>query len=394
MFRQLFEHRQELAEILKQLVGIGSEPDFWILRSLMFSIGAMGDTLEADPAHDGQLDQLKTEVEILPDELLALGQRWWDRSVVLAAQVDRAAMRGDLGRWQAWQWAGESPWTLVNVALATEQACARRGGSAEIVGLLRQLWQARSAYNPHLSWAIWHVLGLALSSAGTAETQRADAAGLRAEIEAQAMQHLAAADYRAEWVLPARPRAGQLLPAVAPGTVALVYQPEYSHTDLHNHPESKERVQSILNFLEAAASTDGRFLRDLMTYVSPGQLGDGPDAENERLLELVHRPEWINRVKALSQQLAEEAKPDVVLGDLEVRYPRWSGARDARCGPRDGPGPRRSRPAAHGRAGAAARPPRGEQDLHLQQRGHRGQARPAGPGGQDRSGASRAHRGH
>lgn len=327
MFRQLPEQRQELAEILTQLVGTGSEPDFWILRSLMFSIGAMIDTLEADPARDGKLDQLKAELEILPDELLALGQRWWDRSVVLAAQVDRAAMRGELGRWQAWQWAGESPWTLVNVALATEQACARRGGSAEIIGLLRQLWLARSAYNPHLSWAIWHVLGLALSSPDTAEPQRADAVELRAEIEAQAKQQLAAADYRAEWVLPARPRTGQPLPAVTAGTIALLYQPEYSHTDLHNHPESKERVQSILDFIEAATSTEGKFLRDLMTYVSPGQLGEGPEEENERLLELVHRPTWINRVKELSQQLAEEAKPDIVLeSDLEVRAGSYEGA--------------------------------------------------------------------
>ncbi len=327
MFRQLPEQRQELTEILKQLVETGSEPDFWILRSLMFSIGAMTDTLEADTVHEGKLDQLKAELEILPDELLALGQHWWDRSVVLAAQVDRAAMRGDLGRWQTWQWAGESPWTLVNVALATEQACALRGGSGEIIGLLRRLWLARSAYNPHLSWAIWHVLGLALDSAGTAEPERADAVELRGEIEAEAKQQLAAADHRAEWVLPARPRAGQPLPAVTAGTVALVYQPEYSHTDLHNHPESKERVQSVLDFLEAATSADGRFLRDLMTYVSPGQLGEGPDEENEQLLELVHRPTWINRVKALSQQLAEEAKPDIVLeSDLEVRAGSYEGA--------------------------------------------------------------------
>lgn len=326
LFRQLPEQRQELAGILRQIIEARSEPDFWILRSLMFSIGAMIDTLEVDTDHDSQFDQLKAEIEILPDELLQLGRRWWDRSVVLAAQVERAAGRGGLGRWDAWPWTGESPWTLVNVALATEQACVRRGGTGEIIGLLRQLWLARSAYSPHLSWAIWHVLGQAVSSAGTAEPERADASELRAEIEADARQQLAA-DPRAEWVLPAGPRAGQPASAGTGDTVALVYHPEYGHTDLHNHPESKERVQSILEFLEALAGADGRFLSDLVTYVSPGRLGDGTDEPADELLELVHTPEWIRRVRALSQQLAEEAKPDIVLeSDVEVRAGSYEGA--------------------------------------------------------------------
>jgi acetoin utilization deacetylase AcuC-like enzyme len=325
LFKRRADYRKEVADVLNDIVSTATGLDFWILRSLMFSVGTMMDALES-PAAPGETDlRLRAGLELVPGELLRFAQRWWDRSVVLAGQIERD-VQGREERWLSWRWADESPWTRVNAALAVEYACAHGKCTTSMVEVLRRLWRACADYNPHVSWAAWHVLGAAAGDEATSAQPRSEAAGLRAEIEDEARQKLAS-DPRAVWVLQAGLPVGQRVPAEVTTPVAVVYHPEYGHTDLHNHPESKERVQAILDFLETApvtAGQDGQDGQAALTYVSPYRFTGWDD---EKFLRLAHRDGWIRRVQGLSRQLALEEKSDIVLeSDLEVRAGSYEGA--------------------------------------------------------------------
>lgn len=332
LFKQRADYRKEVVDVLEEIVSTASELDFWILRSLMFSVGTMLDALDGAAAGrvagaDADV-HLQERLELVPWELLQFARTWWDRSVVLAGLLEREVL-GTPQRWQEWRWEDESPWTRVNAALATEQACAHGKCSTSTVQVLRLLWRATADYNPHLSWAAWHVLGAAAGAEATAGQPRSEAARLRAEIEDDARQKLAD-DPRAAWVLQAGLPAGQSIPAEVSTPVAVIYHPEYGHNDLHNHPESKERVQAILDFLETPdladgqGSTDGPLGRASLTYVSPYRFRGWDD---QKFLRMAHRDGWIRRVQELSRQLAAEEKPDIVLeSDLEVRAGSYEGA--------------------------------------------------------------------
>ncbi|HET8658550.1 MAG TPA: histone deacetylase [Micromonosporaceae bacterium] len=319
LFKHRADYQQDVVKILRRIVATATEMDFWIVRSIMFSIGTMMDTLDSDARPAGADGQLRDELQRLPQELLRFGRHWWDRSVVLAGQVERDALYGRLAAWLAWPWPAESPWTRVNAALATEQAAARGLSTMETVELLREIWRSSDGYDPHLSWAVWHVLGQAAAAEATGAQVRGAAAGLRTQLQEEAWQHLAA-DSRTGWVALPEGR----LPTGVTTSVALVYHPEYGRTDLHNHPESKERVQAILDTLEVSGLAEGQDWRDLWTYVSPYQF---QDFDAEAFLRRVHTREWIRRVQELSRRLAEEKKPDIVLeSDLEVRAGSYEGA--------------------------------------------------------------------
>jgi acetoin utilization deacetylase AcuC-like enzyme len=322
LFKRRADYRNEVADVLDGIISTATELDFWILRGLMFSVGTMMDALES-PAAPGEADlRLREGLELVPGELLRFAHRWWDRSVVLAGQIERDLQGSEEG-WLNWRWADESPWTRVNAALAAEQACAHGKCTTSMVGVLRRLWRASADYNPHLSWAAWHVLGVAAGDEATSAQPRSEAAGLRGEIEDEARQKLAD-DPRAAWVLQAGLPAGQRIPAEVTTPVAVVYHPEYGHTDLHNHPESKERVQAILDFLETAAVPVGQGSQAPLTYVSPYRFSGWDD---RKFLRLAHRDGWIRRVQELSRQLALEEKSDIVLeSDLEVRAGSYEGA--------------------------------------------------------------------
>lgn len=330
LFKQRADYRKEVAAVLEDMVASVPELDFWLLRSLMFSVAAMTDALDGaapdgtpgDGTGLGESDQrLRDELGLVPWELLGLARRWWDRSVVLASQIERD-ITGNPQRWLDWSWADESPWTAVNAVLATERPCAGGRCTESTVAVLERIWRSPAGYDPHLSWAVWHVLGAAAEGRATAGPANGAAARLRAEIEVQARGQLAA-DPRAAWVLQAGLPPGQRVPAEVTTPAAVVYHPEYGHTDLHNHPESKERVQAILDYLETwpAVGPDGR---PLLTYVSPYRFSDWDD---QRFLRMAHQDSWIRRVQELSRQLAVAGKPDIVLeSDVEVRAGSYEGA--------------------------------------------------------------------
>ncbi|HZN18205.1 MAG TPA: histone deacetylase [Micromonosporaceae bacterium] len=323
LFRHREDYQQDVVKILQRIIATATEMDFWIVRSIMFSIGTMMDTLDSDADPAGANGQLRGELQRLPQELLRFGRQWWDRSVVLAGQIERDALYGRLGPWLAWPWPAESPWTRVNAALAAEQAATRGLSTMDTVGLLREIWRSSGGYDPHLSWAVWHVLGQVTAAQATRAQVRDAAAQLSTQIQDEAQQNLAR-DSRTAWVALPEPAREDRLSSQVTTSVALVYHPEYGRTDLHNHPESKERVQAILDCLEVSGLRDGQDWRDLWTYVSPYQFRDW---DAEAFLRRVHTREWIRRVQELSRRLAEEKKPDIVLeSDLEVRAGSYEGA--------------------------------------------------------------------
>jgi acetoin utilization deacetylase AcuC-like enzyme len=139
-------------------------------------------------------------------------------------------------------------------------------------------------------------------------------------------------------------RAESVLPEADPHrpvdtSVAVIYYPEYAHTDLHNHPESKERVEAIIHYLDNLPIPVDHQRQALFRYVSPQYFHDERQwaAEVETFLGMVHKEEWIHRVRELSERLKRADRPDVVLeSDLEVRAGSYEGAclavRGAICG--------------------------------------------------------------
>lgn len=323
LFKQRADYQEDVVKVLQRIIATATEMDFWIVRSIMFSIGTMVDALEGDVRPASSDGQVKDELRGLPQQLLRFGRRWWDRSVVLAGQIERDALYGRVAPWLAWSWRAESPWTRVNAVLATEQAGIHGRTTTETVDLLREIWQSSAVYDPHLSWAVWHVLGQATASQATRPQVRDAAAQLRMHIQDEARRNLAQ-DTRSAWIALDKPPRKDGLSSQVATSVALVYHPEYGHTDLHNHPESKERVQAVLDSLEGTGLREGQDWRDLWTYVSPYQFHDW---DAEAFLRRVHTREWIRRVQELSRRLAEEKKPDIVLeSDLEVRAGSYEGA--------------------------------------------------------------------
>jgi acetoin utilization deacetylase AcuC-like enzyme len=325
LFRHRTDYQRDVVDILRALSSTSPRLDFWILRSIMFSIGAMVDWLDGGAAAVEPDQALSDELRQLAQDLLRFGAHWWDRSVVLAGQIERDARTGRLASWTAWSWPQESTWTRVNAVLATEWACARGHATEQTVTFLAAVHESATSFEPHLSWAVWQVCGQILSARAADPRAQTAASALRQRIRGQGRRALAQ-DSRAAWVAQDEPDdAG---PIATP--VALVYHPEYGHTDLHNHPESKERVQAILDCLEGSAD-GGEDWRTLWTYVSPYRLRD---FDAEQSLRRVHTREWIRRVQELSQQLAEQDKPDIVLeSDLEVRAGSYEGAVLAVRGP-------------------------------------------------------------
>src|SRR5262249_91597 len=159
------------------------EVDFWILRSLAFSVGTMKDAADADGRMHEELDRLSAD-------LLRFGHRWWERSVVLASRIDRDAVAARAADWLHWPWRHQTSWVRINAALATEHACAR-GHLEQSIELLRQLWQASATFDPYLAWAIHHVLGVAVHSQHTSTGALAPAAAFRQDVEDRARVQLA-----------------------------------------------------------------------------------------------------------------------------------------------------------------------------------------------------------
>jgi acetoin utilization deacetylase AcuC-like enzyme len=272
-----------------------------------------------------QLD-LQTELESVQRGLLKFGQQWWGRSVVIAAQLARDARQGKLSGWlKEWDWERESPWTCVNALLATEEACSHGRCTEDLLALLERLRATSGAYNPHIAWAVGQVLTAVLKSEHTPNHVRVVATKLQRRIHAEADAERSSDD-RADWLL-VTDESGQKVPLpdfAAP--IAIVYHPEYSHTDLHNHPESKERVQAILDSLDAFEHGHAKARQGRFAYVSPYHFLN-QDWNSEAFLRLAHSDEWIRRVQASSQRLQQEERSDIVLeGDLEVRAGSYEGA--------------------------------------------------------------------
>ncbi|HEX5996819.1 MAG TPA: hypothetical protein VFY84_16890 [Jiangellales bacterium] len=326
LFQQRADYQASGVVVLRQAIESAADLGFWIIRSITFSIGTMMSAVRdrsgpARPEAEGE-GEGERELRALSETLLRLGRNWWDRSVVIAGQIEYDCARGGMARWLQWPWATESGWTKVNAALAVEHACRRGGATIESIEMLRLLRQSSSRYDPHLSWAIWQVSQHAVADDRYPKVVRDAAAGLRTELADEAKRRLD--DPRAGWITDDEAPDAPGMPDAFPTPVALVYHPEYGHTDLHNHPESKERVQAILDALEASHGVDEADRTDLWTYLSPYRLRKW-DAED--FLRHAHPPEWIHRVQELSRQLATEDKPNVVLeSDLEVRAGSYEGA--------------------------------------------------------------------
>jgi acetoin utilization deacetylase AcuC-like enzyme len=317
IFERRPDQRRNIIDALRGFIDDAYGPEFWILRSLMFSIGTMLDTLDSDTAADAALS---AELRSVAQDLLGLARTWWDRSVVLAGLIKGAAPR-DRTPSAAFDWAAESPWTRVNAALATEPACARGHCTLETIALLRALRQASAGYDPYLDWALWHVSYRAGDAVDTPPPVRAEALRLVSYIEDEARERLAD-DRRAGWILTAQLTGGDAPTGDATSSVALVYHPEYGHTDLHNHPESKERVQVVLDFLERFRTGVDTDQGALVTHVSPHRFSEWDD----KMLDEVHEDEWIRRVRDLSEQLAGGEKNIVLESDIEVRAGSYEGA--------------------------------------------------------------------
>jgi acetoin utilization deacetylase AcuC-like enzyme len=132
-------------------------------------------------------------------------------------------------------------------------------------------------------------------------------------------------DPRAAWIPQLEPPDPGAYRSDITTPVALVYHPEYGHTDLHNHPESKERVLAILDHLQTAEPFADA---EPLTFVSPHSFVEWND-DLPVTLE-VHDEGWIRRVKEVSLRLTMGQRSDVVLeGDTEVP----AGSTRVRCWP-------------------------------------------------------------
>jgi acetoin utilization deacetylase AcuC-like enzyme len=307
--------------------------DFWIRRSLMFSINTMLDALDKDNKGEEIVRRIRDDILALAERLLRTSQSQWDRSITISILLTRDALHEHLERWLVWNWRDEKIWTCVNATLALEQACARGLCQKETIRLFQSLWDSQR-YSPHVSWALVHVLGQAVACLQTQADVRVLAEELRKVVIDYSKAHFSS-DERAESVLP---DADTHRPVVDT-SVVVIYDPEYAHTDLHNHPESKERVEAIIHYLDNLQMPVDQQRQALFGYVSPRYFHNERQwaSEVETFLGMVHKEEWIHRVRELSEQLKRADQPDVVLeSDLEVRAGSYEGAclavRGAICG--------------------------------------------------------------
>lgn len=324
-------YRIAVVNVLEQVID-SPQLDFWIRRSLMFSINTMLDALDKDKRGEEIVRRIRDDILALAERLLQTSQSQWDRSITICILLTRDALHAQLERWLAWNWTDEMIWTCVNAALALEQACTRGPCQPETIRLLQSLWDAQR-YSPHLSWALIHVLGQVIACQQT----QADVRALAEDVQNAVIDYSKAyfsSDERAEYVLPEAD-----LHRPVDTAVAVIYCPEYAYTDLHNHPESKERVEAIIHYLDTLHLPVDHPRQTLFRYVSPRSFHDEKQwaAEVETFLGMVHKEEWIHRVRELSERLKRADQPDVVLeSDLEVRAGSYEGAclavRGALCG--------------------------------------------------------------
>lgn len=325
------DYRIAVVDALERLIN-SAQLDFWIRRGLMFSINTMLDTLDKGEAVEEIVRRIRKDILTLAERLLNTSQSQWDRSISICVMLTREALHEQLERWLGWNWRDEKIWTCTNAALALEHACSRGLCKKDTIRLLQSLWDSQR-YSPHLSWALTHVLGQAISCLGTQDDVREQAKELQKAVIDYSRARFSS-DERAECLLP-----GADMHVPIGTSIAVIYHPEYAHTDLYNHPESKERVEAIIHYLDSLQIPVGEQRQALFRYVSPQYFHDDRQwkAEAETFLGMVHKEEWIHRVRELSEQLKRADQPDVVLeSDLEVRAGSYEGAslavRGALCG--------------------------------------------------------------
>ncbi len=314
------DYRVNVIRVLKKVVDL-SELDFWIRRSLMFSIRTMLDTLDDSTSVEPDTIRNKRDILALVEKLLHTGQNQWDRSAIISVRVARDALHNELEHWLKWDWGREEIWTCTNAVLALEQACRNGLCTEKLMQLLNSLWNAQE-YSPHLNWALTEVLQQAIDCSRTPRFICEQATKLQKAIVNFSQGNLRD-DERAIWVLPgAKPE------EICNTPVALVYHPQYAHTDLHNHPESKERVEAIINFLDTFPALNHLDRRQMFRYVSPYHFHESTwESEIEDFLRLVHEEDWIHRVRDLSEQLKLAPETNLVVeSDLEVRAGSYEGA--------------------------------------------------------------------
>ncbi|HJT55919.1 MAG TPA: hypothetical protein VJ761_05455 [Ktedonobacteraceae bacterium] len=309
-----FTYRVDVVHELSQIIR-NSTLDFWIRRSLTFSISTMLDALDEITTADPLIPTIRRDILFLATELQAGSQSQWERSVSISAQVARDSLNKELNQWLKWNWRDEEVWTCTNVVLALEKCCSQGYCTAVTIKLLQLLWDSRP-YSPHLSYALIKVLDQAINYPRTSDELRLNLQALKevAVEYTRAHQHV---DERSAWILPE-----VSLKKTIDTPVAIVYHPAYAHTDLLNHPESKERVEAIIDFLDHLKIPAGRQGQQYFRYVSPYSFYDNDrwDRDIFRILRTVHEEEWIRRVRDLSEQLKKAGESNIVLeSDLEVR---------------------------------------------------------------------------
>ncbi|HEY1348173.1 MAG TPA: histone deacetylase [Ktedonobacteraceae bacterium] len=330
LFRQsgAEDYRARVLSTLQDIVE-SAPSNFWIRRSLHFSISAMIDALDASTSSEYASSAIRRDILQIVEELGKSGQSQWDRSLSICIQMARDIAGRRFERWLQWDWAAEKPWTCTNAVLALEQVAASGSCPLELVELLHRIWEAQR-YTPHLNWALAQILQQVLACSTRAAAVAEQAEKILNAIQEYSQVHTQR-DERAAWV-------GEALEAPSipemHTPIAIVYHPEYAHSDLHNHPESKERVEAIVDYLDGLKIPPGLRRADLFRYISPYAF---PDWNDETFLGLAHQPEWIDRVRDLSAQLKRTREPDkVVEKDMEVRAGSYEGAclaaRGAVCG--------------------------------------------------------------
>lgn len=324
-------YRVDVVHELQRIIR-DSNLNFWIQRSLTFSISTMLDALDESMTTESLVPTMRRDILFLARELQAGSQGQWERSVSISAQIARDTLHNQLNQWLTWNWVDEEVWTCTNAVLALERSCSQGFCNEVTVRLLQFLWDSRT-YSPHLSYALIKVLDRAVSYSSTSDEVRRQAQELKKVVVeyTRAHQHV---DERTEWLLPE-----VSLKNLIDTPVAIVYHPEYAHTDLLNHPESKERVEAIINFLDNQKMPASRQRQECFRYVSPYSFHENDQWNREifRILRMVHEEEWIRRVRDLSEQLKKAGESTIVLeSDLEVREGSYEEAcfavRGALCG--------------------------------------------------------------
>jgi acetoin utilization deacetylase AcuC-like enzyme len=330
LFRQsgAEDYRARVLSTLQDIVE-SAPTNFWIRRSLHFSISTMIDALDANVSSEYASAAIRRDILQIVEELGKSGQSQWDRSLYMCIQMARDIAGRHFDRWLQWDWAAEKPWTCTNAVLALEHVAVPGSCTLELVDLLQRIWTSQS-YTPHLNWALVQILRQVTASSTQASGAVAQAEKILNALKEYAQVHMQR-DERAAWV--GGTAEALTIPEIHT-PIAVVYHPEYARTDLHNHPESKERVEAIVDYLDCLKLPAGLHRTNLFRYISPSAF---PDWHDETFLGLAHQPGWIDRVRDLSAQLKRIREPDkVVEKDMEVRAGSYEGAclaaRGAVCG--------------------------------------------------------------